>query len=610
MEDVGASGRARRPSRLPRVARRFRPLVSILWWAWLGVALTAMLGGSWLGWVNARDVAPAFSRAGLSFTQEDAGVEVSAMTPEARRAGPTWPAIIVAIEGKSMAGEDARRVARALDGPAGKVRLTVDDDVVAPMTIALERGAAVQRRAVGSESPFVLFLLETAIGLVAVIAMTVCAVLLFRRRRDETVALLLSLAFLTATALISGSEVWRALGLPDPDFALAMIFLGLMMVVIPAFPDGELQSRWGAWIAYAAAPLTLVLLLEPLGAELSVLTSLLIVFVLAVVPYRRFRRAPRGIERQQLKWAAFGFTGALVLLLLATFVTIALEFNTLPASWEFGAFLISQSLLVLAFVALAIGPTISILRISLWDADAAIGKSAGAGAVTVALGGIWTASTILTNDVTAALLGGENKALAAGASAVIAASVLGPAQRRVSDWIDRRFSAPVLALRALPDELRRWQDSDTPADIGRRVIAVVAEEVGAAHVAMLLWQGDGFEAVASRGVTEPQIDAWVEHRVGDDGDVNAIAPGDALFALRIELTDGELPIGLLLIGGRPEGAGLAKDVRAALDDLRAPVAAALRRAYRAELRDTTLLGHVRALDDRLARLELGPARAA
>ncbi|GAA0737315.1 hypothetical protein [Sphingomonas japonica] len=593
------------PRRLGAVPRRMQPLADMLWWLLLALVVLSAIGGSWHGWTQAQAISPAFYQLGLSFSDDYEGsVSVDALTPQVRRSGPIWPAHIVAIDGKpAPAGMAA--LARALSGPPGSVRLTVDDDVSPPQTLTLRRGPDVQRAAMGTTSPVTLFLLETGLPLAATLAMMACAALIFRKRRRDPVALMLSFALLCGASTLIGTGWWLARDLEIIDRGTGLSFFALLIIVVTAFPDGAFRSRWAAGVAVAAGPLALALMAFPSESGLAEGVIVLLLLAVILLPWRRFRRTPPGIERQQLKWAAVGFCGAAIVLLVAAMVIVAVAADAFPASWELGANLATGGLLNFSLVVLAVGTTVAVLRISLWDADAAIGKSAGVGAVTVALGGIWAGCTILANETAAALFGAENKALAAAASAIIAGSVVGPARARISKWIDDRINGEVAAIAALPEQISLWRQGDTPADIGRRVTDTIAAQLGASRAALLVWTGDRFTTAACRGVEASALATWLAERVDDEGDVNETAPGDPLFPIRLRLRDGTVPVGLLLIGGRPQGAGLAKDVRAALNAVRTPVAAALRDAYRHDRREAALSDRLRALDRRLAQLETG-----
>lgn len=604
-----------------RIARRLRlpdglrPLTGIwrriahgLWWVMLALATSATIGGGWLGWQQARDVSPAFYQLGLSYTPEWGSVSVAAMTPEARRAGPVWPGYIVSINGKP-APEALAPLAAALRGPPGAVRLGIDDEVSPVRTITLQRGPAIQRAAVGSNSPIMFFLLKTGTLLIIGLVMIGCSILIMRRRGDDPVAQLLAFGFLGGVIALTGGPLWLEFGLEWLDDIDGLLFLGPLAIVITAFPDGRFRSPFAAGVALATFPVLLLVSLFPSDSGLLEGLILLLLLGLTVLPYQRFRRTPPGIERQQLKWAAFGFVGSAGCLIVAAIVTIAVSAGAFPASWEFAASLVGYGVTLMSLVVLAVATTIAILRINLWDADAAIGESAAVGAVTAILGGVWAASTIVANEVTTAMLGGDNKALAAGASAVIAGTVLGPARARVNKWVDKRFSGDVNGIKALPEQLRLWQGRDRPREVARRVLDAVIKHLGASRAALLVWDGDGFSPIGLQGIDDNgELADWIAVQIGPGRSLAGNAPDDPRFPIRLTLDDGQLPIGVLLVGGRPQGAGLSSEMRSALQALRTPLAAALRQACRIDAHETAVLDRLAALDARLDRLEAQPAR--
>lgn len=599
----------------PAAERRFglpvalRPLTGIgrrivhgFWWLLLAAAAITLGANAWLGWQQAEKVSPAFYQLGFSYTVEWGDVSVSALTPELRRAGPVWPAYIVSIDGKP-APDAVAPLAAALRGPPGPVRLAIDDEVSPVRTITVQRSPAIARAAMGSTSPVLFFLLETGVLLAVALVMMACSVLIMRRRGDDPVAQLLAFAFLGGAITVNGSLLRFALDAEWLDSIDGLLFLIPLTVVLAAFPDGRFRSRFAAGVAVAVVPVILLVTLFPSDSGAVESVILLMLLALTILPWLRFRRTPPGIERQQLKWAAFGFAGAAICLLVAGIITAAIALGAFPAAWQFAAGLIGYGVTVSSLVVLAVATTIAILRINLWDADAAIGNSAAIGAVTAILGGVWAACTIVANELAAALLGGDSKALAAGVSAVIAGTVLGPARSRVNKWVDHRFAGDVNAIKALPEQLKLWRASDTRDDVCRRVLDTVSVRLGATRAGVVLWNGEAWVPFAVRGTADKAALAdWIARHLATGTEPAEIAAEDSEFPIRLSLNDGPVPVGIFLFGGRPQGAGLSQEMRAALRSLRTPVAAALRHADRFELQGAAILERFKSLEARIAVL--------
>jgi hypothetical protein len=300
-------------------------------------------------------------------------------------------------------------------------------------------------------------------GVVAALsAATVGAVIAGRRARHPVGWLLLGLGLgLTYQAFGSSYSryglVARPGALPGASY-LAGFFLGTLYLyltcaafVLLLTPTGSLPSpRWRWWarivagagaLGFVAAvgyprplepeypafenPLSLPALEAPMGIAIGASALVTAVGLLAGAGslLGRFRRA-RGVERQQLRWLAFGAALAAVALLVAV---VALQTPT-------GDDLFQASFGVcLALLPLATGA--AILRYRLYDIDRIISRTLAYGLLTVLLGGGYAAIALVLGQ----LLGQDSSLVVAGATLAVAA-VFQPARRRVQQVVDRRFN--------------------------------------------------------------------------------------------------------------------------------------------------------------------------
>jgi peptidoglycan/LPS O-acetylase OafA/YrhL len=139
---------------------------------------------------------------------------------------------------------------------------------------------------------------------------------------------------------------------------------------------------------------------------------------------RRFRRA-RGVERQRLRWLAWGAALASVALLAAM---AALVFE------ESSSNLVDVALGVCA-VLLPLATGASILRYRLYDLDRIVSRTLAYGLLTVLLGSAYAAVVLGLGQ----LLPQDSSLVVAGATLAVAAAFQ-PARRRVQDLVDRRFN--------------------------------------------------------------------------------------------------------------------------------------------------------------------------
>jgi hypothetical protein len=224
--------------------------------------------------------------------------------------------------------------------------------------------------------------------------------------------------------------------------AAAVVFL-LASVVdpMPVYPEyPEIRNPFGV-AALAEPPLDALI---P-AAGLIVLVALV---VAAGSLVGRFRRA-RGVERQQLRWLAWGATLAAVALVVAI-VELALDGDTVLFQAAIGV--------CLALLPLATGA--AILRYRLYDLDRIISRTLAYGLLTLLLGGGYAAVVLGLGQ----MLGRESSLVVAAATLAVAA-VFQPARRRIQRAVDRRFNRgrydAARTIAAFSTRLRDQVDLDT-----------------------------------------------------------------------------------------------------------------------------------------------------
>jgi hypothetical protein len=162
----------------------------------------------------------------------------------------------------------------------------------------------------------------------------------------------------------------------------------------------------------------------------------------------RFKRVSTPTERQQIKWIVWG-----VIIILAWEVTsIAIETaygsHTLPmvggravetsTSQLFAVTWTTRAIYRVAYLALPITLSISILRYRLWDIDLLIRRTLIYSALTAWLASAYLGSVILLEGVVRSLSGGSSP-LVIILSTLLIAALFVPLRARVQRAIDRRF---------------------------------------------------------------------------------------------------------------------------------------------------------------------------
>jgi hypothetical protein len=139
----------------------------------------------------------------------------------------------------------------------------------------------------------------------------------------------------------------------------------------------------------------------------------------------RFRRAA-GVERQQLKWFAYG-VGLLLLMALTGLITDA-------AGPVAGALVFP---IVVSGVPVAIG--VAVLRYRLYDIDRLINRTLVYGLLTAVLGLAYAGAVLVLGELFGGVAGNPPSWAVAGAT-LAAAALFQPARRRIQQVVDRHFN--------------------------------------------------------------------------------------------------------------------------------------------------------------------------
>jgi hypothetical protein len=302
-----------------------------------------------------------------------------------------------------------------------------------------------------------------ALGMLPFLAV---AALVVRRRPENPIGpLLAAVTFLLATGGLAEHLELRFLARPLGTWSSWygewwwVPMLTLLLVVIPlTFPDGQPLSRRWRWVLYvvggtattavAAAwfqselPIAtgdhgeLSTIANPIGFApwpemeeafpgwVFFATFLPAVLLGVVSVVLRFRRS-HGVERQQLKWAAFGL-GILGTGFLANGAGDALFGVRLPGALE---------TLLISAVPVAFG--FAILRYRLYDIDRIISRTAVYVLLTVLLVAVYAGSVVTLQGVLRPVTGGSD--LAVAASTLVVVALFHPVRRRLQLVVDRRF---------------------------------------------------------------------------------------------------------------------------------------------------------------------------
>jgi hypothetical protein len=351
------------------------------------------------------------------------------------------------------------------------------------------------------------FSLSLAFMPVLLVFALIGAVVASRMPRNPIGWLFLTLAQLQGFYALAFGYAYYAVGVdpgvPAAEYAawlsswltpLSPVIIALALLL---FPDGHLVSaRWRV-VAWACAPLLIVILADyglapgpleefpsldnPIAgpawlADINGDAAIFVVLLAAVASLIvRFRRS-HGIERQQVKWIAYAAGLIATFLIVSGTATVVLgeseSTNSNAAGWVFAG--------VISGLPTAAG--IAILRHGLYDIDVVIRRTLIYGALTATLAAGYLGCVLLAQLVT-----GADSELAVAASTLAMAALFRPARARIQELVDRRFYRrrydATHTLEAFGGRLRHELDLEA---VGADLRRVVQETVQPAHVSLWL----------------------------------------------------------------------------------------------------------------------------
>jgi hypothetical protein len=329
---------------------------------------------------------------------------------------------------------------------------------------------------------------------------TVVSLLIFWRRSDDRMGLLVSLALLTfGTATFTFTM--EALAARHPAWELPTSFLHFLgaasfSLFLYLFPDGRFVPRWARWVALVwiawqvpryffpdwylnPNPYTWHALINT-AVWLSALGTAIYSQVY------RYRRTSSSAQRQQIKWVVFGISAA-----LAGFLGISLMLGVFaPEPTSPGpllAYLVGNTFIgYLAILLIPISIGIAVLRYHLFDIDLIINRTLVYVTLTVVLAVFYEGTIVVLQHLFRVLTGQESQ-VAVVASTLAIAAMFEPLRRRIQGLVDRRFYRrkydAARTLEAFSAKLRNETDLDA---LNGELVGVVRETMQPAHVSLWL----------------------------------------------------------------------------------------------------------------------------
>jgi signal transduction histidine kinase len=352
-------------------------------------------------------------------------------------------------------------------------------------------------------------------SLLAWIAFMVVAVLIFWRKSNDLVAILVSLMLISYistetnfTEVLPGS-VWRW-----PIESMQALGEVLSLIVFYIFPDGRFVPRWTRWLAFGYAALVLIWLLNrdvPYNAiyggtfnKTPIQSTLLTVIVHGTGAFAvgyRFWRTKNLTQRRQIKWVIVGLIGATIAAMARYSIdAVVITFKLLPEGPA--RVIYDMTIRPMFWLSLTVVPIcflIAILRFRLWDIAIIINRTLVYGALTVSVIGIYI---LIVGSLGALLQARGNlviSLIATGLVAVLFHPLHTYLQHSVSRLMYGERDEPYTVLARLG---RRLEATLAPGAVLPIIVQTVREALRLPYVAIALWQGTEFVITTEAGDKE------------------------------------------------------------------------------------------------------------
>ena len=342
-------------------------------------------------------------------------------------------------------------------------------------------------------------LLNVIVDKVFQLVWLVVGVLIFWRRSDDRMALLVSMFLVSfgpvsvdttdAEALISSQPAWQ---LPVQVVEIVGNVCAVLFFLL--FPSGRFAPRWMRWLAVAfcafqvsRSPFWEFYSLSPSLEMVSWLVFLGIVVSLVWSQTYSYRRFSSPVQRRQTKWVMFGTTLAIA----GTFpFQVPVDLSLVDGDTPIRLLLLRTGF-SLSFLLVPLSISVAVLRSHLFDIDVLINRTLVYGSLTAMLIGLYFGAIVVLQQLFVDLTG-EKSTLAVVASTLAIAALFNPLRRRTQAFIDRRFYRSKYdarkTLEAFSAQLRNETDL---AALSNDFIGVVRETMQPEHVTLWLRPGTG-----------------------------------------------------------------------------------------------------------------------
>ena len=265
------------------------------------------------------------------------------------------------------------------------------------------------------------------------------ALLIFWRKSADRMAWFTSFALLTFGVTFTNvtnhypgqNIIWWGL-----DNLVGYLGVSSLVLLFYLFPTGLFAPRWTRFVGLGWFLWNVPGLFSNAWTSLSlwVIVYLAVLALGIFAQIYRYRRVSTPIQKQQTKWAVFGFV-----LALTGFLILVVSGQLLPRSFTQGPFtqLIVLPVFYLFVMIIPIFMGIAILRSRLWDIDVLINRVLVYGLLSGTLIVMYAGCLLGLQLLLGRIIQGNQFALVVSTLAIYVLS--GPLRHRIQDLIDRRF---------------------------------------------------------------------------------------------------------------------------------------------------------------------------
>jgi hypothetical protein len=318
---------------------------------------------------------------------------------------------------------------------------------------------------------------------------TIAAVLLWRRK-DDWMALLVSLMLMSfgPGSISNGVRFSQWVGpvlAPHVSSLFDVINLTILVLIFFLFPTGRFVPRWTRWFIYIVIGIEIVIIIIPRFTAPEPLIDIYnylfvsILFSLVIAQVYRYRRMSTPAQRQQTKWVVYS-----VVVSIISVIALLAIFQPLPGSLLSALDIIANLLLTLIPISFAV----AMLRYRLWDIDIIINRTLMYGTLTAILALIYFGLVIGLESLVHLITGQVGQSpIVIVASTLAIAALFQPLRHRLQRAIDRRFYRrkydAARTLEAFSATLRNEVDL---GQLREHLLNVVQETMQPEHVSLWL----------------------------------------------------------------------------------------------------------------------------